>query len=101
MKEKVKMKILKAKISHPNKEIFRISELNSVDNSKPLKELVDGEQLINPIEVILHLKSNKLRMGAQGIPYKEKRYSISKGSQRVEAAKKLGYTHIEGIIVND
>ena len=40
-------------------------------------------------------------MGAQGIPYKEKRYSISKGSQRVEAAKKLGYTHIEGIIVND
>tara|TARA_B100001093_G_C26411425_1_gene835752 strand:+ start:364 stop:651 length:288 start_codon:yes stop_codon:yes gene_type:complete len=95
------MKVLKAKISHPNKEVFRISELTIVNNSKPLKELVEGEQLINPIEVILHLKSNKIRMGAQGIPYKEKRYSISRGSQRVEAAKKLGYTHIEGIIINE
>jgi len=101
VKEKVKMKVLKAKISHPNKEVFRISELTIVNNSKPLKELVEGEQLINPIEVILHLKSNKIRMGAQGIPYKEKRYSISRGSQRVEAAKKLGYTHIEGIIINE
>ena len=101
MKEKVKMKVLKAKTLHPNKEVFRISELTIVNNSKPLKELVEGEQLINPIEVILHLKSNKIRMGAQGIPYKEKRYSISRGSQRVEAAKKLGYTHIEGIIINE
>tara|TARA_B100000085_G_scaffold35033_1_gene28800 strand:- start:17 stop:304 length:288 start_codon:yes stop_codon:yes gene_type:complete len=95
------MKILKAKKSHPEKEVFRISELNIVDNSNPLKELVEGEELIDPIEVILHLKSNKLRMGAQGVPYKEKRYSISKGSQRVTAAKKLGYTHIEGIIINE
>ena len=72
MKEKVKMKILKAKISHPNKEIFRISELNSVDNSKPLKELVDGEQLINPIEVILHLKSNKFnRIHQTKFPYSQ------------------------------
>ena len=101
MKEKVKMKVLKAKTSHQDKEVFRISELTIIKNSKPLKELLNGEELINPIEVILHLKSNKVRMGAQGIPYKEKRYSISKGSQRVEAAKKLGYTHIEGIIVNE
>lgn len=101
MKEKVKMKILKAKISHPNKEVFRISELIFVKNSKPLKELINGEQLINPIEVILHLKSNKLRYGSMGIPYIEKRYSVKKGSQRVVSAQQLGYTHIEGIIVND
>ena len=101
MKEKVKMKVLKAKISHPNKEIFRISELTFIKDSKPLKELLDGEQLINPIEVILHLKSSKLRYGSMGIPYIEKRYSVKKGSQRVVAAQRLGYTHIEGIVVND
>ena len=101
MKEKVKMKVLKAKISHPNKEIFRISELTFIKDSKPLKELLDSEQLINPIEVILHLKSSKLRYGSMGIPYIEKRYSVKKGSQRIQAAKQLGYTHIEGIVVND
>ena len=26
---------------------------------------------------------------------------LKKGSQRVTAAKKIGYTHIEGIVVND
>ena len=95
------MKILKAKTSHQDKEVFRISELITIKNSKPLKELLDGEKLINPIEVILHLKSNKLRYGSMGIPYIEKRYSVKKGSQRVVAAQKLGYTHIEGIVVND
>ena len=46
------------------------------------------KNLINPIEVILHLKSSKLRYGSMGIPYIEKRYSVKKGSQRVTAAKK-------------
>ena len=97
----MKMKILKAKTSHQDKEVFRISELITIKNSKPLKELLNGEELINPIEVILHLKSNKLRYGSMGIPYIEKRYSVKKGSQRVVAAQRLGYTHIEGVIVND
>ena len=101
MKEKVKMKVLKAKTSHQDKEVFRISELTTIKNSKPLKELLNGEELINPIEVILHLKSSKLRYGSMGIPYVEKRYSVKKGSQRVVAAQRLGYTHIEGVIVND
>ena len=95
------MKVLKAKTSHQDKEVFRISELTFIKNSKPLKELLNGEELINPIEVILHLKSSKLRYGSMGIPYIEKRYSVKKGSQRVVAAQKLGYTHIEGIIVNE
>ena len=101
MKEKVKMKVLKAKTSHQDKEVFRISELTIIKNSQPLSELIDGEELINPIEVILHLKSSKLRYGSMGVPYIEKRYSVKKGSQRVVAAQRLGYTHIEGVIVND
>ena len=101
MLESGKMNLLKAKKTHTDKEVFRISELNIVKNSKPLKELMNNEQMIDPIEVILHLKSNKLRYGSMGIPYIEKRYSVKKGSQRVVAAQKLGYTHIEGIIVNE
>ena len=30
----------------------------------------------------------------------EKEYSVFRGSQRVQAAIQLGYTHIEGIIIN-
>ena len=95
------MKVLKAKTSHEDKEVFRISELNIIKNSQPLPELINGEELIDPIEVIMHLKSNKLRYGSMGIPYIEKRYSVKKGNQRVVAAQKLGYTHIEGIIINE
>jgi hypothetical protein len=40
-------------------------------------------------------------MGAAGHPYIEKPYSVYKGSQRIQAALQLGYTHIEGIIVNE
>ena len=58
MKEKVKMKVLKAKTSHQDKEVFRISELTIIKNSKPLKELLNGQELIDPIEVIIHLKNN-------------------------------------------
>ena len=101
MKEKVKMKVLKAKTSHQDKEVFRISELTTIKNSKPLEELLNGQELIDPIEVIIHLKNSKLRYGSMGIPYIEKRYSVKKGSQRVAAAKKLGYTHIEGVIINE
>ena len=97
----MKMKILKAKTSHQDKEVFRISELTIIKNSKPLSNLIQGEELIDPIEVVLHLKNSKVRYGSMGIPYIEKRYSVKRGSQRVTAAKQLGYTHIEGIVVND
>ena len=101
MKEKVKMKVLKAKTSHQDKEVFRISELTYIKNSQPLIDLINGKELVDPIEVVLHLKNSKVRYGSMGIPYIEKRYSVKKGNQRVIAAKELGYTHIEGIIVND
>ena len=101
MKEKVKMKVLKAKTSHQDKEVFRISELTYIKNSQPLIDLINGKELVDPIEVVLHLKNSKVRYGSMGIPYIEKRYSVKKGSQRVAAAKQLGYTHIEGIIINE
>ena len=104
MKEKVKMKILKAKTSHPNKEVFKISELTYNTTSTPMAQaLIETleNNLNNPIEVVIHLKSDKVRYGSMGIPYIEKRYSVTKGSQRVIAAKELGYSHIEGILVND
>jgi hypothetical protein len=55
----------------------------------------------DPIEVIKHHISETPRMGAAGVPYVEKRYSLNKGNQRVKAAIQLGYTHIEGVIINE
>jgi hypothetical protein len=67
----------------------------------PLKELLNGEEMIDPIQVIKHEILNEVRYGASGVTYKEKRWSVYKGSQRIQAALKLGYTHIEGIITNE
>jgi hypothetical protein len=66
----------------------------------PLKEILNGEELQNPIEVKEHVVSDVPRYGVMGIPYIEKNYSVWRGSQRVQAAKQLGYTHIEGVIIN-
>tara|TARA_B100000927_G_scaffold72791_1_gene57890 strand:- start:184 stop:393 length:210 start_codon:yes stop_codon:yes gene_type:complete len=67
----------------------------------PLKELLDGEDLRNPIEVRQHTYSLTPRKGVGGKPYAEKQYSVFRGSQRVQAAIKRGYTHIEGIVINE
>jgi hypothetical protein len=67
----------------------------------PLQELLNGEDMNEPIQVIKHVISNVSRVGANGMPYIEKQYSVFKGSQRIKAALELGYTHIEGIIVNE
>lgn len=67
----------------------------------PLQELLNGEDMNEPIQVIKHTISNVSRVGANGMPYIEKQYSVFKGSQRIKAALELGYTHIEGIIVNE
>jgi len=68
---------------------------------KPLEALLNGEELRDPIEVIRHEINSTPRMGAGGVPYVEKKYSVHKGSQRIQAALKMGYTHIEGVIIND
>ena len=94
-------KILKAKKGE-NKIVINIDEnLAYIKTMTPLQELLDGEDMLNPIEVRRHEISNKPRYGINGVSYKEKEFSVWRGSQRVQAAIKLGYTHIEGVIVNE
>ena len=94
------MKILKAKTSHPKKQIFLISDLTYI-KKRPWPSLLSGEEMQNPIEVIQHTISDTPRYGVNGALYKEKKYSIYKGSSRINAALQLGYDAIEGIIIND
>ena len=99
------MKVLKAKTSHPKKQIFPISELNynlyyEKNNSQLVngaEDILNGADMINPIQV--HKCTNKGKVGALGKPYKQGLLKVIKGSQRVTTAIKLGYTHIEGIYV--
>ena len=93
------MKVLKAKTSHPKKQIFLISDLTYI-KKRPWPSLLSGEEMNDPIEVIEHNISNTPRQGANGTIYKEKKYSIYKGSSRINAAVELGYDAIEGIIIN-
>jgi len=95
------MKVLKAKLQHSNKIILDISKIHYIKTMTPLKELLDGEELKNPIEVRQHHYSLTPRKGVGGKTYSEKQYSVFRGSQRVQAALKLGYTHIEGVIINE
>ena len=95
------MKLLKSQRQVPKKKIFQISDLTYIKSMTPLPELLKGEELINPIEVMKHAVSKTPRYGAGGKPYIEKEFSVWRGSQRVQAAIKLGYTHIEGIVIND
>jgi len=57
--------------------------------------------MIDPIEVEKCFVSDTPRMGATGNPYIEKQYTVYKGSQRITAALKMGYTHIEGVVINE
>jgi hypothetical protein len=95
------MKILKAKKNYLNKQIFQISDLTYITRITPLKELLNGEDMIEPIEIMKHEQSENLRLGANGINFVEKKYSVWRGNQRIQAALQLGYTHIEGIIINE
>ena len=102
------MKLLKAKTSHPKKQIFQISDLNynhyyEKNNSKLVngaEDILGGAEMIDPIQVKKYSNSNVgERYGANGKIYRERIYGVWKGNQRVTAAIKLGYTHIEGIII--
>ena len=98
------MKILKSKQLHPKKKIFPIEELSYIkyyeEHGVYLQELTKDFEMIEPIQINQHEISDTVRYGAVGTIYKEKKYSVVKGNQRVTLAKKLGYTHIEGIILN-
>ena len=98
------MKILKSKQLHQKKKIFPIDELSYIkyyeEHGVYLQELTKDFEMIEPIQINQHEISDTVRYGAVGTIYKEKKYSVVKGNQRVTLAKKLGYTHIEGIILN-
>ena len=98
------MKLLKAKTSHPKKQILPISDLSYIkyyeQHKVYLQDLSEPFDMINPIEINKHTVSPTIRYGAGGKIYKEKKYSVVKGNQRVTLAKKLGYTHIE-VIINE
>ena len=103
-----KIKILKAKTSHPKKQTFLISDLtfikknpypNTLDENKRSKWMSDG--MNEPIEVIKHTISPVPRRGVGGTLYIEKQYSIKRGSSRINYALVNGYDAIEGIIVNE
>ena len=103
-----KIKTLKAKTSHPKKQTFLISDLtfikknpypNTLPENKRNAWLSDG--MNDPIEVIQHSISSTPRMGAGGSLYIEKRYSIKKGSSRINYALLNGYDAIEGVIVDE
>ena len=95
------MRLLKAKADKQKKIILEISKIHYIKSMTPLPELLKGEDMQNPIEVRQHSYSLTPRKGVGGKAYKEKRYSVFRGSQRVKAAIELGYTHIEGVIIND
>ena len=98
------MKTLKAKTSHPRKQILKISDLTYNQHyTKYNVQLDQGVDKINdimeqPIEVFRHKISETPRMGVGGKTYIEKQYSVHKGGQRVTRAAQLGYTHIEAIV---
>ena len=95
------MKLLKAKADNQKKIILEISKIHFIKSMTPLPELLKGEDMQNPIEVRQHHYSLVPRKGVGGVAYSEKRYSVFRGSQRVQAAIKLGYTHIEGVVINE
>ena len=82
------MKLLKAKQSHPKKQIFPISELSYVKNGIMLQDILDGKEMLDCVEIEHDTNPNY-----------DKEYFVYKGSSRIEAAVKMGYTHIEGIII--
>ena len=103
-----KIKILKAKTSHPKKQTFLISDLTYI-NKNPYPNTLPEDQrntwldagMNDPIEVIRHSISPTERRGVNGALYIEKKYSVKKGSSRITAAVEKGYDAIEGIIVDD
>ena len=91
------MKILKAKLSTLNTEIFQISDLAFVKHGFVLEDILNGADMIHPIEV--HKCTNQGTIGALGKEYKKNLLKVIKGSQRVTTALQMGYTHIEGYYV--
>jgi len=55
-----------------------------------LQDILDGKEM-NEVVTIVHDTN----------PNYDKEYFVDRGSSRIEAAVKMGFTHIEGIIINE
>ena len=95
------MKILKAKSKVSDKIILQIDKIHYIKSMTPLPDLIRGKDLLNPIEVRKYTVSKTPRKGVGNVSYAEKEYSVFRGSQRVQAAIKMGYTHIEGVLLDE
>ena len=84
------MKLLKAKQKHPKKKIFQISKLSYVKNGIMLQDILDGKEMNEAVTIVHDTNPNY-----------DREYFVDRGSSRIEAAVKMGFTHIEGIIIND
>ena len=84
------MKLLKAKQNHPKKTIFPISSLSYVKNGIMLQDILEGKEMNEAVTIVHDTNPNY-----------DKEYLVDRGSSRIEAAVKMGFTHIEGIIINE
>ena len=82
------MKLLKAKQKHPKKKTYKISDLSWVKNGIMLQDILDGKEMNEAVTIVHDTNPNY-----------DYQYFVYKGSSRIEAAVKMGYTHIEGIII--
>ena len=94
----IRDRILKAKKKLKKSRIFLIKDLTYVKHDLILDDLLKSKELLNPIEI--RKDTHTGTMGANGVPYIQKDFVVFKGSRRVTTALKLGYTHIEGVIID-
>ena len=95
------MKLLTAKLVSDQKVIVPLDNIKYIKSMPPRQELLDGEELEQPIEVWEYKEGTGEKRGVNGVKYIHKPYMTFKGSQRVNAAIQLGYTHIEALVVRN
>jgi len=55
-----------------------------------LQDILEGKEMLDCVEIEHDINTNY-----------DKEYFVFKGSSRIEATVKMGFTHIEGIIINE
>jgi|DEB0MinimDraft_4_1074332.scaffolds.fasta_scaffold10678_3 hypothetical protein len=96
------MKVLKAKERQDNIQVFKISDLKIVATREINEDVVKTGVMLHPIEIYdrRDMRFDGERYGANGSIYVHKDYDVWRGNSRVKAAIHMGYTHIEGVILD-
>ena len=100
------MSTLKSKVKPKNSQYFDIADLAYIPTREINEDVVETGVMINPIQVYVIDETEAPRYGAGGALYRVdgcvgKNYLVHKGNSRVRAAIQLGYSHIEGISLED